>query len=119
MLHRDMEVNIQNKEVLQGVRSINQKLPGKVKYYLALSFSKIKVAIIYYWYQIPHISNSFCMHDKSFNTMDCSPPGSSVHGFLQAKILEWVAISSSRGSSQPRDPTLVSCIAEGYFTAEP
>ena len=41
--------------------------------------------------------------------MDCSPPGSSVHGISQAKILEWVAISSSRGSSQPRDWTHVSC----------
>ena len=35
--------------------------------------------------------------------MDCSPPGSSVHGILQARILEWVAISFSRGSSQPTD----------------
>jgi len=35
--------------------------------------------------------------------MDCSPPGSSVHGILQARILEWVAISSSGGSSPPRD----------------
>ena len=35
--------------------------------------------------------------------MDCSPPGSSVHGILQARKLEWVAISSSRGDSQPRD----------------
>ena len=42
--------------------------------------------------------------------MDCSPPGSSVHGVLQAKILEWVAISSSRGSSWPRDQ--ISYIAE-------
>ena len=42
--------------------------------------------------------------------MDCSLPGSSVHGILQARILEWVAISSSRGSSQPRDSTCVSCI---------
>ena len=40
--------------------------------------------------------------------MDCSPPGSSVHGILQARILEWVAISFSRGSSQPRDWTCVS-----------
>ena len=42
---------------------------------------------------------------------DCSPPGSSVHGFLQARILEWVAISFSRGSSQPRDwkPGLPHC----------
>ena len=38
--------------------------------------------------------------------MDCSPPGSSVHGVFQARILEWVAISFSRGSSQPRSPTL-------------
>ena len=37
--------------------------------------------------------------------MDCSPPGSSIHGILQARILEWVAISFSRGSSQPRDQT--------------
>ena len=35
--------------------------------------------------------------------MGCSPPGSSVHGILQARILEWVAMSSSRGYSQPRD----------------
>ena len=42
--------------------------------------------------------------------MNCSPPGSSVHGIFQARILEWVAISSSRGSSQPRDPTHVCCI---------
>ena len=40
--------------------------------------------------------------------MDCSPPGSSLHGILQAGILEWVAISSSKGSSQPRDPTGIS-----------
>ena len=47
--------------------------------------------------------------------MDCSPPGSSVHGILQARILEWVAISFSRGSSQPRDWTWVSCIAGRCF----
>ena len=40
--------------------------------------------------------------------MDCSPPGSSVHGIFQARTLEWVAISSSRGSSQPKDETHVS-----------
>ena len=42
------------------------------------------------------------------NPMDCSPTGSSVHGILQARILEWVAMSSSRGSSWPRDQTHVS-----------
>ena len=42
--------------------------------------------------------------------LDCSPPGSSVYGISQARILEWVALSSSRGSSWPRDGTQVSCI---------
>ena len=46
----------------------------------------------------------------------CSPPGSSVHGILQVRILEWVAIPSSRGSSQPRDRTQVSCTVGGFFT---
>ena len=48
--------------------------------------------------------------------MDCSPPGSSVHGILQARILEWVAIPFSGGSSWPRDWTQVSCIAGLFFT---
>ena len=47
--------------------------------------------------------------------MDCSPSGSSVHGILQARILEWVAISFSRGSSQPRDRIQVSRIAGRRF----
>ena len=48
--------------------------------------------------------------------VDCSAPGFSVHGIFQARILEWVAISFSRGSSQPRDLTQVSCIAGRFFT---
>ena len=54
--------------------------------------------------------------------MGCSPPGSSVLGTFQARILEWIAISSYRGSSQPRDRTRiswVSCIVGRLFTAEP
>ena len=47
--------------------------------------------------------------------VDCSPPGSSVHGILQARILEWVAVSFSRGSSRPRDRTQVSCIGGRRF----
>ena len=50
------------------------------------------------------------------DAMDCSPPGSSVHGIFQARVLEWVAISFSRGSSQPSDWTQVSCIAGRFFT---
>ena len=48
--------------------------------------------------------------------MDCSLPGFSVHAILQARILEWVAIPSSRGSSQPRNQTK-SCIAGRFFTS--
>ena len=55
-------------------------------------------------------------------SMDCSLPGSYVRGIPQARILEWVAISSARGSSPPRDQTWVSCISSigsGFFTMEP
>ena len=44
------------------------------------------------------------------NPMDCSPLGFSVHGILQSRILEWVAMPSSRGSSWPRDRTCISCL---------
>ena len=51
----------------------------------------------------------------SLRPVDCSPPSSSVHGILHARILEWVAISFSRGSSRPRDRTQVSHIAGRHF----
>ena len=47
--------------------------------------------------------------------MDCSAPGSSVHGIFQASILEWVAISFSRGTSWPRDWTCISCLDKGIL----
>ena len=49
--------------------------------------------------------------------MDCSPPVSSVHVNLQARILEWVAVPFSRGSSQPRNWTRISCIVGRFFTS--
>ena len=70
-----------------------------------------------------YAENYACMHAKSLQSCDtlcdptdCSPPGSSIRGILQARILEWVPISFSRGSSQPRHRTLVSCIADIFFT---
>ena len=58
--------------------------------------------------------NWWCLAAKSCplfcDPMDCNPPGSSVHGITQARILEWVAISLSSVSSQPRDQTCVSCV---------
>jgi len=54
-----------------------------------------------------------------FDLMDCNPPDSSVHGIIQARILEWVAIFFSKGSFQPRDQTRVSCIAGRSLPSEP
>ena len=62
----------------------------------------------------------YCSVTQSCPTLcdpvDCSPPGSSVRGILQARILEWVAIPFSKGSSWPRDRTRVSCTAGRHFT---
>ena len=64
-----------------------------------------------------------CMHAQSLqlyltlcDPLDHSLPGSSVHGILQARILEWVVMPSSRGSSWPRGWTCISCITGGFFT---
>ena len=63
------------------------------------------------WYPIQHltewVSDEALSRVRLCDTVDCSLPGSSVHGILQARILEWVAIAFSRGSSQPRDWTQV------------
>ena len=66
---------------------------------------------------ISHVYTYACMQAESLqscltlcNRMDCSPPGSSVHGILQARILEWIAMPFSRGSSWPRGWTCVSCL---------
>ena len=69
-------------------------------------------------YPVLKILNIFCMCAESLqlhltlcNPMDCSPPGSFVHGLLQARILEWVPVPSSRGSSPPRSRTYVSYVS--------
>ena len=73
-----------------------------------------------------HILYMFCMHAKSLqlylsfcDPMDCSPPGSAVHGISQARTLEWVTISFSRGFSRPRDEPVSlesPAWAGGFFT---
>ena len=65
---------------------------------------------------IESVSHSVC--PTLCDPTDCSPPGSSVHGILQARIREWVAIPFSRESSQPRDWTWVFCIAGRFFQSE-
>ena len=76
------------------------------------------VRLVPEWLLWFHVSQSLNL----CNPMDGSPPGSSVHGIPQARILVWVAISFSRGSSWPRDRIHVSwvfCIGRRFFTTEP
>ena len=56
------------------------------------------------------------LYPTLYDPMNCSPPGSSVHGILQARIVEWVAMPFSRGSFQPKDRTQVSHIVGRFFT---
>ena len=86
---------------------ITQEIHGRQSQYLILSsvFKKVNVKV-----SVAQSCPTLC------DPMDCSPPSSSAHGILQARILEWVAMSFSRGSSQPRDQTQVFCIARRFFT---
>ena len=81
--------------------------------WISWEIKTIQYIIILYYYKYcvcAQLCPTLC------NPMDCSPPGSFVHGILQARILEWVAISCSRGSSPLRDRTRVSCIVGRRFT---
>ena len=64
------------------------------------------------WIEVRVIQSCLILCDP----VDCSPPGSSVHGILQERILEWVVIPFSRGSSWLKDQTWVSCTASRFFT---
>ena len=79
---------------------MNYSMPG----FLVLHYLPVKVKVLV-TRSCPTLRDS----------MDCSPPGFSVHGILQARILEWVTIPISRGSSWPRDQIKVSCIAGRFF----
>ena len=77
----------------------NWKIHGEEHRARYFSSEKVKVAVT-----------------QSYLTL-CDPMDYTVHGILQVRMLEWVAIPFSRGSSQPRDRTQVSCIAGGFFTS--
>ena len=92
---------------------------GKFKTSIILnifSFSKTNSCFFHYFLHSHKIivcvfMLSHSAMSDSCSLMDYSPPSSSIHGILQARILEWVAISSSKGSRWPRDQTRVSCIS--------
>ena len=69
---------------------------------------------MYIWKSSVSASHKSC--PTLCNPRDCGPPGSSIHGILQARMLQWVAIPTSRGSSWLRDWTRVFGIAGGFFT---
>ena len=89
-----------------GLDEIMEKC--KIKH---INFSSASVAITIMKVKVAQSCPTLC------NPMDCSPPGSCVHGILQARILEWVAMPSSRGSSRPQgsDPHLLHC-RQRFFT---
>ena len=80
------------------------------------------VRYLYYMNWVLHVCVSECVCVRPVtqscpilcDPINCSLPGSSIRGILLARILEWVAISFSRGSSWPRDWTRVSCLAGGF-----
>ena len=75
-----------------------------------MSFSRLRYPV---HIKGPYVVVLLLSHVQLFcDPMGCSLPGSSVHGISQARILEWVAISFSKGSSWPRDQTLISCIGK-------
>ena len=81
---------------------------------LIASISFAKLAVFYLLYCL--CTRSVAQSCRTLcNSVDCSLPGFSVHGILQARILEWVTISFSRGSSRPRDRTQVSHIGGRHF----
>ena len=77
---------------------------GICKWHYLISQDKVK------WSEVAQLCLALC------DPMDCSLPGSSVHGIFQAIVLEWIAISFCRGSSRPRDWTRVSRIVDRRFT---
>ena len=105
--------------LLLGTYSKKTKTQNQKDIYIHLH---VHCSIITYIYTHTHIYIDACVlshsvMSNSLGPLDCSPPGSSGHGILQARILEWVATSASRGSSHPRDRTCVSCIT-GRFSPD-
>ena len=108
---------------------LNQSNPGTHDYQKFPNFLLSFIFLPKMYLLFLMVLSTVCVHAKSLQScltlcdpMDCNPPSSSVHGILQAKILEWVVVPSSRGSSQPKDRThisCVSCVAGRVFTTEP
>ena len=99
-------------KILIELNIVTENLFKKNKLWFVFIFSIMKIGKTLL---IPHVTLCAVLSHFSrvwlCDPMDCSLPGSSVHGILQARILEWVAISFSRGPSRPRDWTRVSYVS--------
>ena len=85
--------------------------------YSILNFFYIYYSLKYYYYENESVKVLVAQPCPSVcNPMDCSPPGYCVHGIFQVRVLKWVAIPFSKGSSQPRDQTWVFCTAGRFFS---
>ena len=104
--------------VLQGVGSQMISVFLFILTFIFLGFQQKKCKIRMILKELLLLFSQSVVSDSP-NPMDCTPPGSSVHGIAQARTLEWVPISFSRASSRPRGQTHVSCLAGGFFTTMP
>ena len=90
--------------IIQSEVSQKEKHQYSILTHIYMEFRKMVTITLYAAAKSLHSCSTLC------DPIDGSPPGSPVPGILQARTLEWVAISFSRGSAQPRDGTLVSCL---------
>ena len=98
---------------LEPPRSLRTEEHGHLPTGMPLASSRLHLPFSFFnlsWSEVAQSCPTLC------DPMDCSPPGSSVHGIFQARVLEWVAIAFSRGPSGPRDRAPVSCITGRHFT---
>ena len=91
-------------------RQILYLLSQKIKF-IILTILSLQFENEMNWNKVAQLCLTLC------DPIDCSLPASSVHGIFQSRVMEWVAISFSRGSSWPRDQTQVICIAGRFFTS--
>ena len=105
---------LKRQKSVDNVSPVEKLLTAEVDWRRSLEGWKYPVLGLGRWLKMKVLVAQSCLTLCAI--MDCSPPGSSVHGILQARILEWGAISYFRGSSQHRDRTHVSFTAGWFFT---
>ena len=124
------KLRLREKQIAKGIQPANS-WQGRIWTWISLFIHTL--VCLFVCFSHARLLNDFVCHfcelwwwwfshyvvSDSCDPMDCNPPGSSVHGISQTRILEWVAISFFRGSSQPRDLTQVSYVAGRFFTTEP